>query len=142
MYKNILIPIDLNQKSSWEKALPTAIEYCRAFGAKLHIMTVIPDFGMAMVGSYFPEGFEAKQRQEADKRLHEFVAQQVPKDMVVQHIVAEGTPYQEILRMAERIDADLILMASHRPELKDYLVGPNSERVVRHFNRSVLVVRE
>ena len=48
MYKNILIPIDLNQNSSWQKALPTALEYCRAFGAKLHVMTVIPDFGMAI----------------------------------------------------------------------------------------------
>ena len=38
--------------------------------------------------------------------------------------------------------ADLIIVASARPSLKDYLLGPNAARVVRHFNNSVLVVRE
>jgi nucleotide-binding universal stress UspA family protein len=32
-------------------------------------------------------------------------------------------------------------MASHRPELGDFLVGPNAERVARHFEKSVLLVR-
>jgi nucleotide-binding universal stress UspA family protein len=33
-------------------------------------------------------------------------------------------------------------MASHRPELSDYLLGPNAARIVRHAKQSVLVVRE
>ena len=33
-------------------------------------------------------------------------------------------------------------MASHRPELRDYLIGPNAARVMRHADASVLVVRE
>lgn len=33
-------------------------------------------------------------------------------------------------------------MAAHRPALKDYLLGPNAARVVRHSNCSVLVVRD
>jgi nucleotide-binding universal stress UspA family protein len=142
MYKDILLPIDLNHESSWRKALPVALEYCKAFGCKLHVMTVVPDFGMSLVGDYFPAGFEKKHREEADKKLHAFVAEKVPKDIPVQHIVAEGTAYEQILKTADQIDADLILMASHRPELKDYLLGPNSERVVRHSTRSVLVVRD
>ena len=44
--------------------------------------------------------------------------------------------------MADETNADLIVMASHRPELKDFLLGPNAARVVRHANCSVLVVRE
>ena len=60
MFQNILLPVDLNQESSWQKALPTAVEYCNAFGATLHVMNVVPDFGSALVGSYFPEGFEKK----------------------------------------------------------------------------------
>lgn len=142
MYKDILLPIDLNHDSSWQKALPTAVEYAKAFGSRLHVLTVVPDFGMAIVGSYFPEGFEAKAREEADKRLHQFVKDHVPPEVPVQHIVAEGTAYKEILRVADEIQADLIVMAAHRPELRDYFLGPNAERVVRHATRSVLVVRE
>ena len=142
MYKEILLPIDLNHECSWLKALPVALEYCRAFGSRLHVMTVMPDYGMAVVGSYFPEGFEKRHREELNKQLHALVAANVPADTKVQHIVAEGSPYKEILATAERINADLIVMASHRPEFKDHLLGPNAERVVRTSKRSVLVVRE
>ncbi|MBT6187404.1 MAG: universal stress protein, partial [Rhodospirillales bacterium] len=31
---------------------------------------------------------------------------------------------------------------SHRPALKDYLLGPNAAQVVRHADVSVLVVRD
>ncbi|MFQ5760821.1 MAG: universal stress protein, partial [Acidiferrobacterales bacterium] len=43
--------------------------------------------------------------------------------------------------VAEKAGCDLIVMASQRPELKDYLLGPNAARVVRHANCSVLVAR-
>jgi nucleotide-binding universal stress UspA family protein len=141
MYQNILLPVDLNQESSWTKALPTAVEFCKNFGANLHVFTVVPDFGMSVVGSYFPEDFEQKALQASREQLHEFVRQHVPEGVKVQHIVGYGTVYDEILRVAREIKADLILLAAHRPELKDFLLGPNAARVVRHFEGSVLVVR-
>lgn len=141
MYKDILLPVDLNQESSWQKALPTAVEYCKAFGANLHVMTVVPDFGMAVVGSYFPADFEEKALEGARQALHKFVDEHVPKGVEVQNIVGSGTVYDEILRVAREIKASLIVIAAHRPELKDFLLGPNASRVVRHFDGSVLVVR-
>jgi nucleotide-binding universal stress UspA family protein len=57
-------------------------------------------------------------------------------------IVAEGTIYQEILTAAQIIQADLIVMGSHHLELKDYLLGPNAAKVMRHAACSVMVVRE
>ncbi len=141
MFQNILLPVDLNQESSWQKALPIAVEYCNAFGAALHVMNVVPDFGSALVGSYFPEGFEKKSLEGAREQLHDFVGQHVPDGVTVQHVVGYGTVYEEILRVAREIEADLILLAAHRPELKDFLLGPNAARVVRHFDGSVLVVR-
>ena len=52
-----------------------------------------------------------------------------------------GTIYHEICRIAENAGSDLIVMASHRPEVKDYLLGPNAARVVRHAKQSVFIVR-
>ncbi len=141
MYNDILLPIDLNEESSWAKALPTAVEHCKSFGATLHVINVVPDFGMSVVGSYFPDDFEQKTREAAREQLHQFVRQNVPEGVKVQHIVGYGTAYDEILRVAREIKADLIVLASHRPELKDYLIGPTAARVVRHFEGSVLVVR-
>ncbi len=142
MYKNVLLTVDLNHESSWEKALPTALACCRCFGATLHVMTVMPDYGMAIVGSFFPEGYEEDMLKGAGERLDAFIREHVPADVEARYIVAHGTIYEEILRCAGEIGADLIVMASHRPELKDYLLGPNAARVVRHADRSVLVVRD
>ena len=49
MYQTILLPLDLNDEASWKKSLPTALELSQTHGAKLHVMTVVPDFGMAIV---------------------------------------------------------------------------------------------
>jgi nucleotide-binding universal stress UspA family protein len=57
-------------------------------------------------------------------------------------IVTEGKIYREILNAARTIGADLIVMGSHHPELRDYLLGPNADKVVRHADCSVMVVRE
>ena len=141
MYKNILLPVDLNHESSWQKALPTAVEYCKAFAATLHVLNIVPDFGKAVVGSYFPADFEEKALESARQALHAFVGQNVPDGVKMQYVVGHGTVYKEILRVAGEINADLIVLAAHRPELKDFLLGPNAARVVRHFDGSVLVVR-
>jgi nucleotide-binding universal stress UspA family protein len=142
MYRNILLPVDLADEHSWRKALPTTLALCKTFGAALHVITVVPDFGLPLVGQYFPPDYEARMHEQVADRLKEFVAAQVPEGVPVQHIVAAGKVYHEILTTAERIGADLIVMGSHRPELSDYLLGPNAARVVRHANCSVMVVRE
>jgi nucleotide-binding universal stress UspA family protein len=142
MFRNVLVPIDLSDKHSWRKALPAAIAMCEAFGARLSVITVVPGFGLPIVGQAFPEGYEDKLRQQAARQLKAFVAEQVPDALPTRRIVAEGRIYREILSAAKAIEADLIVMGAHHPELKDYLLGPNAARVVRHADCSVMVVRE
>ncbi|MEE2997435.1 MAG: universal stress protein [Pseudomonadota bacterium] len=141
MYKNILLPVDLGNESSWAKALPTAIKYCETFGSVLHVMTVMPDFGSPMVAQFFPDDHEDRMMGQVNEVLHKFVVDHVPHVINVQHIVTDGTIYKKIIDTAEDINADLIIMGSHRPELQDYLLGPNAARVVRHSAKSVLVMR-
>ncbi|KZD09992.1 universal stress protein [Oceanibaculum pacificum] len=142
MYKHILFPVDLGQQASWRAALPVAVNLARQFEAKLHVLAVVPDFGMSIVGQFFPKDFEKKALEATNKELHAFVDREIPQDVPVQHIVTDGTVYEQILQLAEKLKIDLIVIAAHRPELKDYLLGPNAARVVRHANCSVLVVRD
>jgi nucleotide-binding universal stress UspA family protein len=142
MYRDVLLPVDLGDEHSWRKALPTAVALCKAFGASLHVMTVVPEFGLPMVGQFFPPDYEAKAHRHVAEALHAFVDAHVGEGLAVQRIVAAGKIYQQILRVAEEIGADLVVMGSHRPELADYLLGPNAARVVRHADCSVMVVRE
>lgn len=141
MYKKILLPIDLSEESSWRKALPTTVEYCRAFGAELHLMTVVPDLSMPIVAQYFPADYAERAKSDAKTRLERLAADIVPGNIKVVVTVGYGTIYEEILSAAKAAKCDLIVMASHRPELKDYLLGPNAARVARHADCSVLVVR-
>ncbi len=141
MYKTVLLPIDLNEASSWERALPAALNAVHADGAQLHVLTVIPDLVVGAVGVHFPDDFAEKMRAETRAQIKAFVGKNIPAATAAHTDIAQGTVYQEILHAAGKIGADLIVMASHRPELRDYLLGPNAARVVRHAPCSVLVVR-
>jgi nucleotide-binding universal stress UspA family protein len=142
MYQNILLTVDLNDDASWRKALPVAVEICQKFGSRLHVFTVVPDFGLNFVGQFFPDDYEQTILDEAARRIEDFARGQVPAGIDCEAGVGNGTVYEEVLRKAEQAGADLVVIASHRPELKDYLLGPNAARVVRHANCSVLVVRD
>ncbi len=142
MFSTILVPIDLAEPDSSGRALDAAIRMARDYGATMHVVTVVPDMGMSIVGGYFPEGFEQKALDGTRERLKTFLETVVPDDIAVKGHVVHGGIYEQILRIAEDLSADLIVMASHRPAMRDYLLGPNAARVVRHAKQSVLVVRE
>ena len=139
--KTILLPVDLADAKGWQKAVAHAVSLARSEGAALHVLSVIPDFGMSMVGSYFPRNFSENAREETEAALERFVAEHLPEDIEVVTHVRHGTIYKEIIGTAEALGADMIVMASHRPEMRDYLLGPNAARVVRHARTSVTVMR-
>lgn len=141
MIQSILFPVDLNHHSSWVKALPQALDLARTHGAEIHVLTVIPDYGMSMVGSYFPKGFSENAAKETRAQLEKFISENLPSDIKVTPHVLHGPIYKEIQAAATSAGCDTIVMASHRPEMKDYLLGPNAARVVRHATQSVFVVR-
>ncbi len=142
MYKNILLPVDLNSVETQLKAVQTAAELARTFGAGVLVRTIVPEFGMSIVGTFFPDGYEKETLERANETLHDFVEQNLPGGLPVQHIVGQGSVHQEVLRIARESGADLIVMASHQPELQDYLLGPTAAHVVRHTSCSVMIVRD
>ncbi len=141
MFSNILLPVDLGSLESQEKAIGTAAVMAENQGARLHILSIVPDLGVGFVGSFFPRDFQARAMEEARKQIEAFVLERFPDQTNVSPLIAHGTIYQEILKVAEDSSADLIVLTSHHPEAKDYMLGTNASRVVRHAHCSVLVVR-
>ncbi|MBF8223121.1 universal stress protein [Halomonas sp. 328] len=142
MYKKILLPVDLNEEASWKKALPTALTLCRSFGASLHVVTVMPDFRMPMVGAYFPKDFTEKAHKSLGEAQKQFIHDQVPEDIEVHRAIVEGSPWEAIIKAAKQLEVDLIVMASHnKRKFVDYVLGPNAEHVVHHSKVSVMIVR-
>jgi nucleotide-binding universal stress UspA family protein len=140
MFKKVLATIDLGDLESSRTVVNAALELIEGKDT-LHVVCVVPDYGVGVVGSFFPEGHEEKALKHASEALHDFVADCVPKGVKVQHVIAHGNVYEEIIDAADKVAADVIVVGSHRPKLKDYLLGPNAARVVRHAPQSVLVVR-
>ncbi|MBB3329411.1 nucleotide-binding universal stress UspA family protein [Halomonas campaniensis] len=142
MYSKIMLPVDLNEESSWKKALPTAVTLCRTFGASLHVVTVLPDYRMPLVGSYFPKDFARKAHEAITEAQHTFIREHVPEDIQTQTVIVDGSPWEAIIKAAKKLEVDLIIMASHnKRKFADYVLGPNAEHVVHHSKVSVMIVR-
>ncbi len=141
MYKSILVAIDLNDETSALRVTEVAIRLARDNDAALHIVNVIPDFGMSFVNTFFTEDQTRKIVEDEKARFESWARQEMPEGQAYDLTVVKGHVYDNILRTADRIGADVIVLGSHKPELEDYLLGPNAARVVRHAKQSVFVVR-
>ncbi|MBE1284055.1 MAG: universal stress protein [Rhodobacteraceae bacterium] len=141
MTEHVLCAVDLTHSDADKSVLETAAKLADLYGATLSVVTVIPDYGMSFVGSFFPHGTMKKAAETASEQLHKFVSDTLPDTKTVQHIVEIGSVYENILDAIERSQADLVVIGAHKPDLVDRLQGPNSARVVRHAPCSVFVVR-
>lgn len=142
MFNAILLPVDLAAVEGSRRAVAFATQLARSNQATLHVVTVLPNYGMSIVGSYFDKDFETRALADMEAKIKAFCASEIPGDVKVEAHVAHGAIYDEIMRAAEKLGCDAIVMAAHRPELRDYLLGPNAARVVRHANQSVFVIRD
>ncbi|MGC9369953.1 MAG: universal stress protein [Paracoccaceae bacterium] len=139
----VLCAVDVSNKGQDIEVLKAAARMAEMEGAQLDVITVVPDYGMSVVGSYFDPKHHDKAVAETKRLLNDLVEQAIGAEanQKVRHIVATGRAYDEILHVAKTDGAGLIVIGAHKPDFKDYLLGPNAARVVRHSKCSVLVVR-
>lgn len=144
MFYKIVVPIDLEEESSWHKVLPVAVDYCHHAEAELHVMTVVPDqlLKMTVVAQLISEDYEQRLMEDARERLANLIEANVSDGVNVRQAVRRGSVYKEIIRYVRDVGGDLIIMAAHKPEISDYLLGPNAAQVVRHADCSVWAIRE
>lgn len=142
MYRSILVPIDISEADLTRHVVPQVQAHAKT--AKVHFLAVIPtvpfyaSLGLAY-STEFPDrsGLQAK----ASEKLEEIIKQfNIPAGRTQTHVVY-GPPKDQILKMAEAVDAELIVIASHKPGFSTYLLGSTAAAVVRHAKCPVLVVR-
>lgn len=139
MYSSILVAIDLDEPSSWSKAVPVAVSLAKCFNARCTLATVVEDSYLAREAQWSSIGVR-EILSTADARLS-LLAENLRGEALMETKVVTGTIGGGILDLADQVEADLIVLASHRPAMKDWLIGANASRVVRHSRCSVLVVR-
>lgn len=143
MTKPVLCALELNDLVTDEKVLVQAARLADLDKAQLDVVNVLPDFGESWVSGFFEEHHHEKAVKDTTQKLSDLCEKVLGKDRntKVRHLVATGTAYQEILKVAETAGSGLIVIGAHKPDLKDYLLGPNAARVIRHSDCSVFVVR-
>lgn len=134
MYTKVLVPVSLAEGAETQKAFELARQFCGADGEihAMHVVETVPTFSESFVPSEVMQQMEEQSKQAFDAL--------VPKD-VAQKEVLHGAAGALILQHAEKIGADCIIVASHRPGLADYFLGSTAARVVRHAQCSVHVLR-
>ncbi len=140
MFKQILVPIDLGDTDLAKPAIATAVSLARASGGSVRLINVLP-MTPVMLAEYVPPDFDVQQRKSAEEAMS-IIAQESGLDAAhVSCTVRQGGIYHEVLEEAKTMNADLIVMSSHRPAMRTYFLGSNAGHVVRYAKCSVLVVR-
>ena len=107
----------------------------------LHVLNVVPDQGMAIVSASMSADHNASVVETAKHDLKSRASAKIPSEISVECHIARGTIYDQIIKNADNLGADCIIVGAHSPELKDYLIGPNAARVARPAEQSVFVIR-
>jgi nucleotide-binding universal stress UspA family protein len=145
MYKHILIATDGSEIAN--KAIPHAIELAKAFGATLSAVTVTEPYEAVVVsearGLLHPADYNKQHDESAAKPLSAVTTAAetagIECDVIHQY---NRLPYVGIIEAAEKVGADLIVLASHgRRGIEGLLLGSQSTKLLTHTKVPTLVVR-
>jgi nucleotide-binding universal stress UspA family protein len=136
MFKTILVPIDMAHVVEGKANIDIAAQYANS-GAKVILLNVIEDIP-GWAAAELPADLLDNSREQIKTEL-KAIANASGMKMDVE--VRTGHSYKTILDVAREKQADLIIIASHRPGLQDYFLGSTAAKVVRHATCSVLVMR-
>ena len=136
MYKQILVPVDITHKERASQMIEAAKEIAddEANVTLFNVVEDVPSYVMVQL----PEGVLDEAKANARKELEAIAA---AADLKAQIEIGRGRADSVILAHADKASADLIIIASHKPGLQDYLLGSTAARVVRHATCAVLVTR-
>lgn len=138
----ILVPVDFSDAS--RKALDSAIEIARGTGARLELVfaqEVLTYRGVRYEEILSPDA-RKQEREHAEATLKEWHAVAHQAGVPSRERVVDGDPRHVILKTAEEVGADLIVLGSKgRSRLAELLMGSVAHEVARSAPCSVLLVR-
>ncbi|RLM17718.1 universal stress protein [Brenneria alni] len=142
MYTTILVPVDIEEDELTRNALIHVVRLAKMSGATVHLFHALPDASAFLSAySFGIKEFENEAVVKANDELKALIKTIDLPPSRLSFSVSFGTPRDEVLLLAEELNADLIVVGSRRPDVKTYLLGSNAAAIVRHAKTSVLVVR-
>jgi nucleotide-binding universal stress UspA family protein len=150
--KEILYATDLSENSAY--AFRYAVNSAQQHGAKIHILHVMEEIKTNILAAYYEleklQEIREKGKEEIkvriQKRLETFCQRELMKDpecrdLVSSTEVVEGDPAAEILRKADELGVDLVVMGTHGKGLLEHaFLGSVAEKVLHRIKVPVLTV--
>lgn len=140
--KRIIVPVDFSKYS--EYALKAAADLAKKHNAEILVLHML-EIGSASISE------SAIQNQEmtifylklAEKNFKNFLKKEYLKNIKVTPIIKHYIAFNEVNKVAEEYNADLIIMGSHGATgMKELFLGSNTEKVVRNSEIPVLVIKQ
>ncbi len=139
--KPIIVPIDFSEQS--EYALKVAASLAKNHKTEVIVLHML-ELNEAMISTsegYYPEQtlFFIKL---AEKKLNEFLNKPYLKGVPITPVIKHFKVFSEVNEVASKHKAGMIVMGSHGTDgLKEIFIGSNAEKVVRHSEVPVLVIK-
>ena len=137
----IIVPIDFSEHS--EYALEAAAIIAQKHDAEimaLHMLEISDAILTHASGEQQSKAFFLLKL--AEKRFEDFLHKDYLEGIKVSPIVKHFKVFSEVNDVAKEQNADLIVMGSHGASgVKEFFVGSNTEKVVRHSEIPVLVIK-
>ena len=152
--KKILVPTDFSEQASY--AMNLACQIAEKSGAVIQVFHLIDMSGFidysaignsySMLGTTAGIGFDEKIlksfRENAEEKLDDFVKQYEDRGVEILTKIEFGSPLQFINQEITESDYELVVIGSKGASgVEEYLVGSNTEKVVRHSKCPVLTVK-
>jgi nucleotide-binding universal stress UspA family protein len=137
MFKHIMVPVDLTHAERMSRALEAAGSLGKAHGAKVTYVGITAETPTAIAHS--PTEYAAKLDTfaQGEGKAHGITARSKAYASHDPSIDLNDT----LLKAADELEADCIVMASHIPNLADHLWPSHGGTVARRAHASVFVIR-
>jgi nucleotide-binding universal stress UspA family protein len=135
--KKILLATDGTENTT--QATQAAVDIATRRGSELHLIHVWHDVHTPHAHAFVRSELRQQGRESLDKEVKMIEEQ---GGTVTRSHLREGRTFQEVIKLGDKLEAGLLVVGSrgHRG-LRRMLVGSNSEDIVHHAHRAVLVVR-
>lgn len=142
-YKNILVVSRSTEHCV--RVLHTGIALARKFDARLHLLHIIHDpfniDGWNLPAPDFSKEYKrmvAKAREELDR----MVQAEKAEGLVIDEWIKDGEPVDEIQKVVESADIDLVIMQGHKEgRMEHFLFGQSNDAVIRNLPATLMLVK-
>ena len=140
--KRILWPTDFSESAA--VALPVVTSLSQKYQAEVHILYVLKDYPAfgASYGNHDPEDYQKMkdwEKQTAESRLDEICEKFLNACPLFFRHISVGDPAKEILKLIDKEEIDMIVMASRGSE-SHFDFGSVADRVIKCTTTPTLII--